>query len=114
MVLVVCGCGCARVCKVSVQEKRRETRASRERENRVAETEKKGRQRKRERRKRGTRGIEEKIKGKLMKNPKKTSILTKSPFLPLTDTIHYTFKKDFSLKVNSTGIFLLSLPKLKR
>ena len=47
-----------------------------------------------------------------MKSPKKTSLLTKSPFLPLTDTIHYTFKKDFSLKVNSTGTFLLSLPYL--
>ena len=33
-----------------------------------------------------------------MKSPKKTSLLTKSPFLPLTDTIHYTFKKNFSLK----------------
>ena len=45
-----------------------------------------------------------------MKSPKKTSLLTKSHFLPLTDTIHYTFQKDFSLKVNSTGTFLLSLP----
>ena len=45
-----------------------------------------------------------------MKSPKKTSLLTKSPFLPLTDTIHYTFKKDFSLKMNSTGTFLLNLP----
>ena len=48
-----------------------------------------------------------------MKSPKKTSLLTKSHFLPLTDTIHYTFKKDFSLKVNSTGTFLLDLPKFK-
>ena len=54
-----------------------------------------------------------KKKGKLMKSPKKTSLLTKSLFLPLTDTIHYTFKKDFSLKVNSTGTFLLNLPKKK-
>ena len=45
-----------------------------------------------------------------MKSPKKTSLLTKSHFLPLTDTIHYTFKNDFSLKVNSTVTFLLSLP----
>ena len=49
-----------------------------------------------------------------MKSPKKASLLTKSPFLLLTDTIHYTFKNDFSLKVNSTRTFLLNLPKINR
>ena len=33
-----------------------------------------------------------------MKRFRYCSLLTKNHFLPLTDTIHYTFKKDFSLK----------------